>query len=169
MPHLRSGGPLFNNPHKLLCRSYVVDRFWLTAEIFSLKSWIRYFFRRIDPSIAGTFVEGKAMQQFDCLKYVFLLVYGLNKMTIFVNFTNIVIGLDFKKLLIRTSEILIRIVKYVKSIYQSMWSLFVNHLKNIYWKNFILSSFGAEIMILTKISSRWLCLKKTIKCIMVNN
>jgi hypothetical protein len=60
------------------------------------------------------------MQQFDCLKYVFLLVNGLNKMTIFVNFTNIVIGLDFKKLLIRTSEILIRIVKYVKSIYQSM-------------------------------------------------
>jgi hypothetical protein len=47
------------------------------------------------------------MQQFDCLKYVFLLVNGLNKMTIFVNFTNIVIGLDFKKLLIRTSEILI--------------------------------------------------------------
>jgi hypothetical protein len=60
------------------------------------------------------------MQQFDCLKYVFLLVHGLNKMTIFVNFTNIVRGLDFKKILIKTSEILIRTVKYEKSIYQPM-------------------------------------------------
>jgi hypothetical protein len=160
---------MFYNPHKLLCRSYVVDRFWLTAEIFSLKSWIRYFFRWIDPSIAGTFVEGKAMQQFDCLKYVFLLVHGLNKMTIFVNFTNIVRGLDFKKILIKTSEILIRTVKYEKSIYQPMWSLFVNHLRDISWKNFILSSFGAKIMILTKILSRWLCLIRAIKCIMVND
>jgi hypothetical protein len=62
------------------------------------------------------------MQQFDCLKYVFLLVHGrgLNKMTIFVNFTNIVKGIDFKKILIRTSEILIGTVKYVKSVYQPM-------------------------------------------------
>jgi hypothetical protein len=59
------------------------------------------------------------MQQFDCLKYVFLLVHGrgLNKMTIFVNFTNIVRGSDFEKLLIITSEILSRTVKYVKSVY----------------------------------------------------